>query len=255
MTAYNEEEYIRGSIESIQHQTLEDWELIVVDDGSTDATREVIGRIAETDPRVRLVESQHVGRAGVLNIGLRSARAPLLAIQDADDQARPSRLQKQVQYLREHPDIGIVGAGCSFENRSDEDGQWTWIPPANPRSVRRYALVSMPLPHTTILFRREVLNHVDGYRNRNYKDYDFLVRVLRHTDGANLQEVLVDVANHGDSVMGGMKAIEGLKKTLYGRIHALRTLCPAHLLPLYAPMALASVAVKAFRVLVQNRKV
>ncbi|MCS3648569.1 glycosyltransferase family 2 protein [Salinibacter ruber] len=254
ITAFNEEEYIKGAVESIQKQTVSDWELVVVDDGSTDRTYEIVDRIAEADPRIRLFESEHVGRADALNIGLRKARGRFIAILDADDRARRNRLEKQAQYLQEHPEIGVVGAGCQFCDH-DTDETWSWIPPETSSSVRRYALLGMPIPHTTIMFRRLVLDHICGYRDHEYKDYDFVVRALKYVDGCNLQEILVDLHVHDDSVMGSLGGIDSLRKTVKSRIYALRSLFPSYLIPLYAPLIFIGIAHKAFRIFVQERKV
>jgi glycosyltransferase involved in cell wall biosynthesis len=254
MTAYNESDYIREGIESIQNQTIRNWELIVVDDGSVDETRSIASSISELDSRICLIESEHVGRAGALNIGLQNTQAPFVAILDADDKARVHRLERQIQHLRNHPEIGIVGGGCRFTDW-DNNEQWTWIPPKSPAEVRRYALLGMPLPHTSILFRRELLDCVGGYRDRNYKDYDFLIRVLEHTKGTNMQEVLVDVTVHEESVMGTLRAMEGLKSTIRSRFQALRTLSSPHLMPFHLLLTIGGISYKAFRLFIKDKKI
>lgn len=254
MTAYNEEQYIGEGIASVQAQTFEDWELIVVDDGSQDRTRECVTEYAQDDDRIRLVESQHVGRAEALNIGLEHAEGSLIAILDADDQARVNRLELQVQYFADHPAIDVVGGGCHFYEE-ERGREWTWVPPQESKEIRRYALRGMPLPHTTIMFRRHILSVVAGYRDRDYEDYDFIIRTLRHFTATNLQQVLVDVRVHGNSIMGSMHAFAGLRETLRSRLCALKMLCPKYLLPLYAPISFGAVIGKSVRLFVQGRKV
>src|SRR5262249_49724588 len=111
MPAFNVARTIARAVGSIQAQTLADWELIVIDDGSTDGTRQLIEGIASADLRVRLLTREHGGIAAALTTGLSTARGEFIARMDADDESMPDRLAEQVAFLEspDNPDIGLVG--------------------------------------------------------------------------------------------------------------------------------------------------
>src|SRR5262245_41194271 len=97
------------AIESIRQQSLRDWELIVVDDGSTDQTPAMMRHLSATESRLRVITKPHGGIVTALNAGLAEARAPLVARMDADDEAHPDRLAAQTNLLNERPELGLVG--------------------------------------------------------------------------------------------------------------------------------------------------
>ena len=112
MTAYNgDPRYLRAAVESILAQSLADFELVVIDDGSTDGTLAVLHEFERRDSRVRLFERPHLGYVRQLNFGLRQCRGEFVARMDADDVALPERLEKQVDLLRREPLVAVVGGG------------------------------------------------------------------------------------------------------------------------------------------------
>jgi glycosyltransferase involved in cell wall biosynthesis len=174
LPAQDEERRIGGAIESILTQKFDDWELVVVDDRSHDRTAEVVRSYG--DPRIVLVEGEGRGLAAALNVGLRAARAELVARQDADDRALPARFERQVEFMHAHPDVTVLGTG--------------WIElDADERPVRSRArfvagplddlLAFNPLTHTTVVFRREAIMELGGYDEslRFASDYDLWLRV------------------------------------------------------------------------------
>jgi glycosyltransferase involved in cell wall biosynthesis len=109
MSAYNAEAFLREAVDSILAQTLEDFELIVIDDCSTDRTLEILAEYS--DPRIRVIRSQcNMGAGTARNRGLRVAQGKYIAVQDADDTSVPDRLAQQVDYLESHPDVGLMGS-------------------------------------------------------------------------------------------------------------------------------------------------
>src|SRR6056297_1576153 len=110
MGAYNEESCIAGALDSIISQTFSDWELIVIDDGSTDATADIVRRYAECDSRIDLYRNEiNMELSLSLNKGIRLARADFIARADADDVNLPDRLSKQYLYMLQHVDIDVLG--------------------------------------------------------------------------------------------------------------------------------------------------
>ena len=119
LPAYNAEKYIETAVTSILLQTFHDYELIVIDDGSTDRTYEIVTSLSDNDKRIRFVSRENRGLVSSLNEGLKLAKAPLIARMDADDIALPERFSEQVNYLNNHSDIVCVGTAQII---IDEDG-------------------------------------------------------------------------------------------------------------------------------------
>src|SRR5262249_44460136 len=120
MPVYNAERYVGKAIESVLNQTLSDFELVIVNDGSTDGSLEILQEYAARDPRIRLTSRPNVGLVGSRNELLDAARSNLVACMDADDISRSDRLERQVEYLRAHPDCVLVGSRVII---IDPDGQ------------------------------------------------------------------------------------------------------------------------------------
>ncbi|MGM0486368.1 MAG: glycosyltransferase family 2 protein [Planctomycetota bacterium] len=181
--AHNDEPYIGQCIESILGQTFEDFELIVVNDGSTDNTPSIIEEYAAKDPRVRVIHTgQKSGRGAARNTGIEAARADLIAFQDADDLSVPDRLEIQKRFLDEHPNCGLV---ANAHMLVDEDGVYVGVKslrrdgPALAEHMRRYCAMS----HCAAMFRTEIVRRVGGYRTgfAQSQDYDMVLRVLERT--------------------------------------------------------------------------
>jgi len=117
MAAYNTDKWIASAIRSVLDQTFTDFELLVIDDGSTDLTYDVVRQYAQQDHRVLAYKFNHVGVVAARNFAIRKARGEYVAIMDSDDIAMPNRLAKQVAFLDENPDIVAVTAGMAVINR------------------------------------------------------------------------------------------------------------------------------------------
>ena len=176
----NCEKFIAESVDSILNQTLQDIELIVVDDGSTDGTSEILNDYAARDSRVRVIRRSEAGGAGsARNAGIKAARADFIAIQDADDVSVPDRLERHLTHLAAHPETGFVASPLI---RSDLDN--------NPIGVKRIPfrgdqLVERMqhycyLSHCAAMFRTQHLREIGGYRDglAGAEDYDLLLRLI-----------------------------------------------------------------------------
>jgi glycosyltransferase involved in cell wall biosynthesis len=162
MAAYNAAEYVAESIESVLAQTYTNFELLVVDDASVDATADIVRSIA--DPRVRLLSlPTNSGAAAARNLALRSARAELIAILDADDIAYPKRLERQVAYMNDHPGCALLGSAF---DRIDASGALrdTVHSPCDPVLIRWHLLKKNVIAHSSVIFRRSAALAVGGYR-------------------------------------------------------------------------------------------
>lgn len=164
-------------------QTLADWELVAVDDGSTDGSGALLARAAGRDARVRVLTRPHRGIVAALNAGLAAARVPLVARMDADDRMAAERLAVQVDAARRHPDWAVVGCRVSmFPEAALTDGMRHYRDWLNgvltPGDVARDIWVESPLAHPSVLFRRDAVAAVGGYREGPFpEDYDLWLRL------------------------------------------------------------------------------
>ena len=203
MGAYNAEPYIAAAIESILGQEFGDFELLIVDDGSTDRTRAIAEGYAARDPRMRIISEMHRGHVKALNQLLLEAGAPLIARADADDVCRITRFGRQVAFLDSHPDYGVVGCEMDFI-----DATGAPLPKAGPDWVHdhedmlRILSEGPPFAHPTVMMRREVVLAVGGYREAfdPAEDYDLWLRLSGRTKFANLPERLVQYRVHPDQL-------------------------------------------------------
>lgn len=201
MPAYNSEAFVGEAVASILAQTFTDFELLVIDDGSTDSTRDVLEAIR--DPRLRLVSNPHnMGLIRTLNRGLELATGHYVARMDADDVSAPERLERQVEFLESHPDVDVLG---TMVNLINEDGkQFGAIRgyPTDPKAIHRFLLRECCLIHPSVMFRKNVVLAAGGYlpAARHAEDYDLWLRLSDHHEIANLAEQLVSYRMHRNQV-------------------------------------------------------
>ena len=194
MSVYNGQECLERAVRSILAQTLDDFELIIVDDGSTDGTGEVLSRLASADARVRPVElRRNRGLAAALNEAFRHSSGQLIARMDADDFSLSDRLERQAKYLAEHHDIDVLGT-ASFV--VDRDGRRTGIfnrPELHQELVARIYKEN-PFIHPSVMLRRHVFEALSGYDEsyRRAQDYDLWLRAYRRFRFHNLADALVE---------------------------------------------------------------
>ena len=192
MAAHDASSFLREAVASVLGQTVDDLELVVVDDASSDATADILGDVR--DPRlVRLRNDERLGLARSLNVALDHARGAFVARLDADDVAMPRRLELQLARARSAPRPGIVGSAVLELDAAGGTGRLHRMP-ESPAEIRFHLLFSSPFFHPSVLVDRSVLElHELRYdvRYEESEDYDLWARLLRHADGANLPEPLV----------------------------------------------------------------
>lgn len=185
---------LERSVESVLAQTVSDLELLICDDGSRDEARIYLEQKAERDDRIRLVRpGTCFSLPEKLNVCLRAAKGEWIARMDDDDYAHLLRLEKQVTYLKLHPEISFLGTSVNLVWAGELVGKRCM--PSYP-SVRDFYM-TQPFIHPTLMFRREVLETVNGYSESSHcvfcEDYDLLLRLYTAGyQGANLQECLLD---------------------------------------------------------------
>jgi glycosyltransferase involved in cell wall biosynthesis len=190
MSVRNGAPCVREAVESVLAQTASDLELIVIDDGSVDATATVLAAI--TDSRLRVEHQPPAGLTRSLNRALSLARAPLVARLDADDLALPERLERQRAFLDAHPEVGLLGTGAREVDAAGRDVARI-TPPADDAAIRRALIRRNPFVHSSVLMRRSAVVQAGGYDPRLFvaQDYDLWMRMSRVTRLANLPEPLV----------------------------------------------------------------
>lgn len=192
MSVYNGGQFIAEALESLRGQTERDWECVVVNDASTDSTAGTLSRMAESDPRFRVITFEtNRGLTVALNAAVEQARAPYLARQDADDVSLPDRLRIQTDFLDRHPCTAIVG--CAYEIM-DMTGAALSIsrPATDPKGLRNQLKHRNPLAHGSLVVRADALREAGGYRAefRMAQDYDLIVRLSRRAEIAAVPDVL-----------------------------------------------------------------
>jgi glycosyltransferase involved in cell wall biosynthesis len=223
---WNNADTIRGAINSILGQTLDDIELIVVDDGSTDRTPEIVSEAEQSDPRVRYLPLVHAGIAPSLNEGLRAALAEVVAFQDADDWSLPTRLERELAVLEARPEVAVVG--CRMDE-IDSTGR-----PLSSRTKFAAGVVNgilpsfNPIPNSCAMVRRSAVLAVGGFdaRYRYAMDYDLWLRLADLHVVLALDEVLA-VRRMGEANVAARKERAQIAEAIRIRVetmHRRRTL-------------------------------
>lgn len=207
MTARDQERFIEAAIDSITAQTFAGFELIVIDDYSTDMTRELATQRAKEDPRIVVACCAASGRVACLNHALTLARGRYVAIMDADDLAAPERLALQAAFLDQNTDVVAVGAALTYlrpeELRIPQvAGRKVTVKPARPES-RLGGFFPRPLPiiHSATMFRRDAMLKAGGYRAalKHQEDTDLFLRLEEAGDVRNLPDILHYYRQHPDN--------------------------------------------------------
>jgi glycosyltransferase involved in cell wall biosynthesis len=188
---------LRACLRSLAAQTLADYELLAVDDGSRDGSLELLRRAADRDSRLRVIAGEARGLVSALNIGLFAARAPLLARMDADDLARSDRLRLQAARLETEGDLVVLGCGVELRGGGNNAGMRRYVEWSNGlldhEAIARDLFVESPFVHPSVMARTEALRALGGYRDFDGpEDYDLWLRA--HTAGlrfAKLEERLL----------------------------------------------------------------
>ena len=198
LPAFNAAGGLPASMASVLAQTDPDFELVVVDDGSTDETAAVAECLRAGDPRVRIVRVPHGGIVPALNAGLAAAQAPLIARMDADDWSHPERHRLQRAFLETHPDVGLTASLVRFggdrETHAGYAAHVDWINTVRtPAQVGLNRFVESPFAHPSVMFRRELVDLYGGYRDGEFpEDYELWLRWLDRGVGmAKVEEELL----------------------------------------------------------------
>lgn len=197
--AYNAQKYVSQAVQSILGQTFSDFEFIIVDDGSTDHTLKILREYEKKDPRVKVIASPHGGIVDAANTGIRSAQCELIARADADDVAFPQRLQVQIRFMQDHPEVAALGAQMLLIDPYGVPLLETRLP-LDHEGIEKEMLggSGWAMPQPVAMVRRRAIMEVGCYR-KEYEwaeDLDLFLRLAEHNRLANLPDVLVKYRIH-----------------------------------------------------------
>ncbi len=201
MPVYNGEKYLTEAIPSILSQTFKDFEFLIIDDGSTDKSAEII--LSLKDPRIKYIANEkNMGLPYSLNRGLDLAKGKYIARMDADDIALPKRLQKQAGFMDTHPDIAVLGTWTRTFGGDRAESVHKYF--AKDDDIRASLLFNTSLAHPTVMLRKSTLDAYQLQYDASYRyfeeDYDLWVRMSKKNQLANLPEVLLKYRLHNKSV-------------------------------------------------------
>jgi glycosyltransferase involved in cell wall biosynthesis len=202
MTVYNGQHYLPEAVESILQQTFTDFEFVIVDDGSTDGSLDLLRRYEKRDPRIRLFERPHAGIVPAANFGLRQCRGEFVARMDSDDVALPHRFETQVQTLRERPEVVVVGGAYDLIDAAGRFLRRQW-PPTDNSSLQELSLAgSTPICQPLAMMRRSALEKVGEYDRvvETAEDNDMWLRLGEVGQLMCVPEVLLKYRQHANSV-------------------------------------------------------
>ncbi len=203
MPCYNAAETLNEALESLQGQSLEDFEILAVDDGSTDDTPNLLKNLAARDERIKVISRPHGGLVSTLNAGLAAACAPYVARMDVDDRAAPTRLARQLAYLKADPKLAVVGCLVQgFPPGQVREGfriYMAWLNAlVTDEQIRREIFIESPLVHPSVMFRKDWVDRVGGYQDHGWaEDYDLWLRLyLAGARFEKIPEVLLEWREH-----------------------------------------------------------
>ena len=221
LPVYNAGEHLAAAVESVLAQTFADFELLAVNDGSTDGSGEVLARHAATDARVRVIDQPNRGLIEVLNRGIREARGEWVARMDADDVCLPRRLERQMAYLADHPEVALLGGWVAT---IDEEGRTLAdVVPFPVTHDELWATVGRRpwvMCHPAVVFRKDAAVDVGGYdpAYKHAEDAEFFARLMTKYKAHTLPEVVLKYRLRRGAVSGQFKDHGRVNAALVGRM-------------------------------------
>lgn len=204
LPVFNGERFLADAVESILAQSFVDFELLALNDGSTDGSEQILRKFAERDTRVRVFSRENRGLVATLNQLIDASRGELLARMDADDIALPDRFARQVDFMRQHPAVVCVGGATEM---IDEKGRYLttlFMPQRNVDIQAKLLAGHAAVSHPSVMLRRLPMKQLGGYRADFYpaEDLDLWLRLGEWGDLANLAAPVIRYRLHGGSISG-----------------------------------------------------
>jgi glycosyltransferase involved in cell wall biosynthesis len=207
LPVFNGGAFLVPALDSILGQTFADFELIAIDDGSTDNSPALLDAYAARDSRVRVIHQANAGVVASLNRGIELARGRYIARMDADDVAHPERFARQVNFLDVNPRVAAVGSAITLiDERGERIREVDY--PETPKDVATFLKRGCALAHPSVMMRRDAVAAMGGYRPafQHAEDYDLWLRLAERHDLANLPERLLLYRQHQTKVSARNRA-------------------------------------------------
>lgn len=242
MVVKDEINYIKDAIQSILNQNLKAFELIIIDGGSADGTKEIIASF--DDPRVIKLYTE-ASFVDSKNIGIERARGEYITFMDGDDISHPDRLYEQYKFLKAHPEVDLFGTHC-YVDKGERMGES--CPPAEHEDIVKLLYKDSPFIHSTVMVKKKVLQEAGLYRTKYYcEDYDLFVRIAQKYRTANIPLKLVTRNHHQDSLGNKIKRSRAYINRLKVQLQAVRLLGFRPICIVYITKTLVSIAVAFIR--------
>jgi glycosyltransferase involved in cell wall biosynthesis len=196
MTVFNHEEFVKEAIESVLSQSFKNYEFLIINDGSTDNTKQII-EIYKDYEQIKIKHIEHVGRSKALNTGFKMAKGEYITIIDSDDIYLLDKVYKQVRYLNKHPKIVMVGT-YAIEQDLMKNDFYINKPPTDYKEIKKLLLNSAVLPFPTIMVRKSILEEV-GFCNEKLElkiDFDLFGKIAARGNIGVIPEELVIIRRH-----------------------------------------------------------
>jgi len=220
MPVYNAAATVEEAVRSLLVQTHADLEIIVVDDGSTDGTPDVIAGLR--DARIRLLRQEHLGLVGALNAGCTQARGEYIARLDGDDIAAERRIEAQLAFMEHHGEVGLLGTWARVAKEGEPPR--VFAPPSSDAGLRRCLLLDSPFVHSSVMFRRKAYLESGGYPDGLNEDYRLWIRIAQSWKVAVLPQVLVTHRVYAGSYTRSIRRRQMLRARLRTQWEATRAL-------------------------------
>lgn len=203
LPVYNAQRYLNKALDSLFNQTFEDFELLAINDGSTDKSLKIITQYASRDSRIKVLNQENQGLVSALNRGIKESLAPYIARMDADDIAHPRRLEKQIGYLESHPECVALGSWVTF---IDDAG----LPFFNYQTHTEHKVILRDILqgnggaiiHPSLVVRKQALLDIDGYDASclHFEDFDLYLKLINYGTFHNIPEYLLQYRRHFKSI-------------------------------------------------------
>ncbi len=199
MSAYNDQDVLPRSIDSILAQSFKNFEFIIVNDGSTDQTGKILQKYADRHPRIRIINQANMGLTKSLNTAIAQAQGKYIARLDADDVALEHRLQKQIGFMKKDNNIILCGSSCVNIYENNDQTQWRW---QSPEEIMKTIYYYSPFPHSSTMFKKESFETLNGYNETfiTSQDMELWMRMAKIGKVTMLKDPLITRYVHRNSI-------------------------------------------------------
>ncbi|WP_313269226.1 glycosyltransferase [Sphingobacterium sp.] len=199
MAAYNASKYIEVAVKSILNQTYQDFELLIVNDGSTDDTSEILKSFK--DERIRIINNvENKGLTYTRNIALKEARGQFIAIMDSDDMSYPNRLAIQIDAFNDKPHLALYGGQAKMIDENQKEIGFIEESETNPDLLKVKLLFHNTFVHSSVMIRTSIFREFGGYQEPFAEDYDLFLRIAQKYAVGNSSEFFVAYRWHGSNI-------------------------------------------------------